>query len=191
MFIHCITGGTLDTQGELWLFFLSKLSRIFVPRGSAFFNIVNGRHLCRAVREIGRLIKDILKDQYIGFPSGNFPSGQNHSNLNCVSMHIFGVQNPKICIATQFKFLWVWPSKTSLWDSMMLILAAREILYTGPLNHWTTRHIWWTNLTIIPPFNWVSNGRSLKNPKPSCTKYLSFKTFLYLRTCRPTVSIGL
>ena len=24
--------------------------------------------------------------------------GQNHRNLNCVSMHIFGVQHPKICI---------------------------------------------------------------------------------------------
>ena len=59
--------------------------------------------------------------------------GQNHRNLNCVSMHIFGVQNKKICIETQFKFLWFWSSKTSLWDSMMLILAAREILYTGHL----------------------------------------------------------
>ena len=56
-----------------------------------------------------------------------------HRNLNCVSMHIFEVQNPKICIETQFKFLWFWPSKTSLCDSMMLILAAREILYTGAL----------------------------------------------------------
>ena len=26
--------------------------------------------------------------------------GQNHRNLNCVSMHIFGVQNKKICIDT-------------------------------------------------------------------------------------------
>ena len=60
--------------------------------------------------------------------------GQNHRNLNCVSMHIFGVQNPKICIETQFKFLWFWPNKTSLWDSMMLILAAKEILCTGVLN---------------------------------------------------------
>ena len=59
--------------------------------------------------------------------------GQNNRNLKRVSMFIFGVQNPKICIETQFKFLWFWPSKTSLWDSMMLILAAREILYTGPL----------------------------------------------------------
>ena len=24
--------------------------------------------------------------------------GQNHRNLNCVSMHIFGIQNPKIYI---------------------------------------------------------------------------------------------
>ena len=50
-------------------------------------------------------------------------------------MHIFGLCTifVKICIETQFKFLWFWPSKTSLWDSMMLILAAREILYTGPL----------------------------------------------------------
>ena len=60
--------------------------------------------------------------------------GQNHSDLNCVSMHIYGFCTPKICIETQFKFLWFWPSKTSLWDSMMLILAAREILYTGPLS---------------------------------------------------------
>ena len=65
--------------------------------------------------------------------------GQNHRNLNCVSMHIFGVQNKKICIETQFKFLWFWPSKTSLWDSIMLILAAREILYTGPLTTWYQR----------------------------------------------------
>ena len=44
---------------------------------------------------------------------------QNHRNLNCVSMHIFGFCTPKIGIETQFKFLWFWPSKTSLWDSMM------------------------------------------------------------------------
>ena len=44
---------------------------------------------------------------------------------------------------TQLKFLWVWPSKTSLWDSMMLILTAREILYTGPFK--------W-NFVKMPPF---------------------------------------
>ena len=48
-------------------------------------------------------------------------------------MHIFGFCTPKICIETQLKFLWFWPRKPPLWDSMMLILAAREILYTGPL----------------------------------------------------------
>ena len=53
--------------------------------------------------------------------------GPNHRN---VSMHI-GFCTSKICIETQFKFLWFWPSNTSLWDSMMLILAAREILYSG------------------------------------------------------------
>ena len=51
-----------------------------------------------------------------------------------VSLYIFlDFVLKKICIETQFKFLWSWPSKTSLWDSMMLILAAREILYTGLL----------------------------------------------------------
>ena len=49
------------------------------------------------------------------------------------TIQISMVCNPKICIETQFKFLWFWPSKTSLWDSMMLILVTREILYTGPL----------------------------------------------------------
>ena len=58
-----------------------------------------------------------------------------HNDIVSPYMHIFGVQNPKVCIETQFKFLWVWPSKTSLWDSMMLIHAAREILYTGPLSY--------------------------------------------------------
>ena len=35
--------------------------------------------------------------------------GQTHRNLNCVAMHIFGFCTPKICIETQFKFLWFWP----------------------------------------------------------------------------------
>ena len=106
--------------------------------------------------------------------------GQNHRNLNCISMHIFGFCTPKICIETQFKFLWFWPSKTSLWDSMMLILAPREILYTGPL--------------IVSEFEgctvkvaqatwqlWRNNGRRewVKN-----TSYivLSYEFYLYLNS---------
>ena len=75
--------------------------------------------------------------------------GQNHRNLNCVSMHIFGIQNPKICIETQFKC-----------SFSVLILAAREILYTDHLKN------------IM-----------LKNPGATCQGRLSGNIGYYLKPC--------
>ena len=55
--------------------------------------------------------------------------GQNHRNLNCVSAYFWILYSKNVPRHT----IQISMVLASLLDSMMLILAAREILYTGPL----------------------------------------------------------